>query len=179
MTAQPECYSVQAALCSKRIAPIANKSEEANQIAVPAWEHYFSARQCAVWTQCTGGWCWDLGTYKRSLESSHCSSHRQRYSTVPLWVRLWKIWSLPQLLVTFGGVPLFELQLISSLSLLAFEHLTPKWELINTCSFYAALGNNPVKEELSPFAVLSLEKIAKALHETQEHHVFVVKEYVK
>lgn len=127
----------------------------------------------------TGGWCWDLGTYKRSLESSHCSSHRQRYSTVPLWVRLWKIWSLPQLLVTFGGVPLFELQLISSLSLLAFEHLTPKWELINTCSFYAALGNNPVKEELSPFAALSLEKIAKALHETQEHHVFVVKEYVK
>lgn len=50
--------------------------------------------------------------------------------------------------------------------------LDAQWELINTCSFYTALGNNPVKEELCPLVALSLEKIAKAPHETQEHHVF-------
>jgi len=82
---QPECYSGHAAMCLQRIYPIANRSEEANQIAVPGWEHYVSARQCVVWTLCTGGWCWDLGMYKRSLESSHCFSYR--YFSVCLWVR--------------------------------------------------------------------------------------------
>lgn len=71
-----------------------------------------------------------------------------------------------------------KLQLISSVSFGVLV-LDTQRELINTCSFYTALGNNPVKEELYPLAVLSLEKIVKAPHETQEHHVFVVKEYVK
>lgn len=51
--------------------------------------------------------------------------------------------------------------------------LDVQWEWTNT------LGNNPVKEEPCPLVGLLLEKIAKAPHEIQEHHVFVVKEYVK
>lgn len=47
-----------------------------------SWELYVNARQCAVWTLRTGGWCWDLGTYKRSLESSHCCSYRETHFTV-------------------------------------------------------------------------------------------------
>ena len=75
---QPDCYSGRAALWLKRISLITNRSEEANQSAVPAWELYVSARQRGVWTLRTGGWCWDLGTYKRSLESSHCCSYSER-----------------------------------------------------------------------------------------------------
>lgn len=73
-----DCYSGRAALWLKRISPITNRREEANQSAVPAWELYVSASECGVWTPRTGGWCWDLGTYKRSLESSHCCSYSER-----------------------------------------------------------------------------------------------------
>lgn len=49
------------------------------------------------------------------------------------------------------------------------------WALINTCSFHTAQRNKPVKEELCSCCAF----VRKAPHETQEHHVFVVKEYVK
>lgn len=44
--------------------------------------------------------------------------------------------------------------------------------------FNTTLGNNPAKEELYPLLEFSLEKIAKAPHETRTPRV-AVKEYVK
>lgn len=85
-----------------------------------------SVPDTAVWTLCTGGWCWDLGTYKRSLESSHLLQlQRETFPSESDLNNKKKKSLLLQLRVTFGEVQLYKLQLISSLSLLAFLCLTP------------------------------------------------------
>lgn len=169
-TTHSGCYIGQAVLCWKRIFPITNRSEKANQNAAPAWELDVSARQRAVWTPSTGGWRWDLEMYKRSLESSHCCSHRKTFH------HLFSAWDFVLQMITSSascstrsGELLKNCSRFPHPSLSSFFHA---WHPVGVDKHLPFEGNNPLKEEPGPIDVLPLEQISKAAHEREEHHVF-------
>lgn len=100
---------------------------------------------------------------------------KERHFTVSVWVRFFFSSSSKMVMSSAAYYTWKRWSCIAAADFLTVSSgllvLDTEWELINICSFYTAQGNNPVKEELCPLVVLSLEKIAKAPYETQEHHV--------
>lgn len=138
-------------LCLKRISPITNRSNQANQIAVPAWELYVSANQRAVRGFVLGFGniqkvSWIITLLQHCREAFHCFTPTE---IIYKWHNLYSC--------------LLPSESSGCISLSWFPHclfwLSCAWHPVGVdkYSFYTALGNNPVKEELNPLAVLLLE----------------------
>lgn len=76
-TAKPDCYSGQAVLCLKRISPITNRSEEANQTAVP--ENFMSMPDSVLFGHCALGVGAGIWERTKGLLNHHIAAAIERH----------------------------------------------------------------------------------------------------